>query len=50
MRRTDVRRSSEAIAATQQLASFCDAINELVNMEEGTMGNQNKKIDSPHRF
>jgi hypothetical protein len=27
MRRTYVRRSSEAIAAAQQLASFCDAIN-----------------------
>jgi hypothetical protein len=26
MKRTYVRRSSEAIAATQQLASFCDAI------------------------
>jgi hypothetical protein len=26
MRRTYVRRSSDAIAATQQLASFCDAI------------------------
>jgi len=27
MRRTYVRRSSEAIAATPQLVSFCDAIN-----------------------
>jgi hypothetical protein len=28
MRRTYVRRSSERIAATQQLVSFCDAIKE----------------------
>jgi hypothetical protein len=47
MSRTYVRRNSEAIAATPQLASFCDAINHvlIVMLSGGDKSTQERDIE-----
>jgi hypothetical protein len=51
MRRTYVRRSSEAIAATRQLTSFCDAIKYSISDKHITTSDRgsNQRIFLPRR-